>query len=222
MHLDGNAQKREVGVRALNGELQIPTLLLRTSFPEPLTVNGYTETVDESSLTHYIVSRHLGDWASVLGFLVGVAGFGFTIWQLVRTRKAADAARNAAVRLRAEITRTNAVADLASVVSTLQEIKRLHRREAWEVVLDRYSSAREQIVDVRSARENLSSQDRSTLQSAMTTIAELERDVEANLEDSGRTVNVIRLNARVSILVENIQSILSRTKKQVGPDAEDG
>jgi len=79
--------------------------------------------------------KHWGDVASVIGFA-------FAMVTLLLTKRAAEAAKRAAVEVRNRLNRVNTVADFAEVVATIEEIKRLHRVKAWEISLDRYSFVR--------------------------------------------------------------------------------
>jgi hypothetical protein len=77
------------------------------------------------------VARHWGDLASL-------AGFGLTIWAIFKAKGAAEQARDAARQVRDRISSLDTVAALAAAVTTLEELKGLHRIRAWDLVLVRY------------------------------------------------------------------------------------
>ena len=73
------------------------------------------------------------------GNLVTVLGFAITIWTLARTKTAAVAARNAAEATKSQVSRIDTMNECAAAIAVMDEIKRLHRASAWDIVPDRYS-----------------------------------------------------------------------------------
>jgi hypothetical protein len=72
-----------------------------------------------------------GDFASMFGVLLTVAGFGVTILGVWRSKSAAVQAKNAAEDTRDSIARYDAIADLSAAMAVMEEIKRLQRNEVW-------------------------------------------------------------------------------------------
>lgn len=68
--------------------------------------------------------------SEALGRRSGVIGFAFAMVTLLLTKRAAEAAKRAAVEVRDRLNRVNTVADFAEVLATIEEIKRLHRVKA--------------------------------------------------------------------------------------------
>src|SRR5271170_5972025 len=89
------------------------------------------------------VTKHWGDLASVLGFTL-------TIWFVWRAKTAAEQARDAAEEVRDQISRFDTVAELSAAITIIEEIMRLQRTQAWEIVwdivLDRHSTLRSHLV----------------------------------------------------------------------------
>jgi hypothetical protein len=83
------------------------------------------------------VSKHWGDLASLLGFA-------FTIWLAWQAKGAAEEARDAALEAKNRILAFDAAGELSSATTSLQDIARLQRTQAWDllwdVVLDRYEA----------------------------------------------------------------------------------
>ena len=86
-------------------------------------------------------AEHWGDIASVLGFA-------FTIWFLIQTKSAADAARDAAIQSRSKLLLIDSVSDCAAAISMMEEIKRLHRSATWSIPPDRYSTLRRSLSEL--------------------------------------------------------------------------
>jgi hypothetical protein len=86
-----------------------------------------------------------GDVASVLGFILSVIGFTVTIFGVWWSKSAAEQARQAAVAVRESIANYDAIADLASAMAIMDEIKRLQRHGVWPILPDRYAELRRRL-----------------------------------------------------------------------------
>jgi hypothetical protein len=143
----------------------------------------------------------------VLGLLVSIAGFIWTLRGVYKSRAAAEAAAEAAEKAREDILRSNALIELAEVMSSLQEIKRLQREEAWPHLLDRYSILRTALIAIRASRPNLSDQHKTTIQSAIGQLRTLEEKIERAM-GAGQKPNVAKLNAIVSDQLDGLSELL--------------
>jgi hypothetical protein len=89
------------------------------------------------------ISKHWGDLASVLGFAL-------TIWFAWRASTAAEQARDAAEEVRDQLSRFDTIAELSAAITIIEEIMRLQRTQAWEIVwdivLDRHAILRGHLV----------------------------------------------------------------------------
>ena len=81
--------------------------------------------------------KHWGDLASV-------AGVALTVWFAWMAKTAAEQARDAADQVREQLSRFDTIAELSAAITIIEEIMRLQRTQAWEVVwdivLDRYGT----------------------------------------------------------------------------------
>lgn len=89
------------------------------------------------------LTKHWGDLASMLGFAL-------TIWFAWSAKTAAEQAREAANEVRDQISRFDTMAELSAAITIIEEIMRLQRTQAWEIVwdivLDRHSILRGHMV----------------------------------------------------------------------------
>src|SRR5688572_25452908 len=82
--------------------------------------------------------------------LLSLIGFGFTWWQLLRTRRSAEAARTAATHAVAAVAHFDTVADIASAQAGLREIQVALRGQRYETALLRAQTIRELLHRLRS------------------------------------------------------------------------
>jgi hypothetical protein len=101
------------------------------------------------------------------GGLVTVLGFIVTIWTLLRTKTAADAARTAAEQTKLQLSRVDTLAECSSALAIMDEIKRLHRAGAWEVVPDRYAALRRLLASIQTLNPDLTEEQRTALSASI-------------------------------------------------------
>src|ERR1700693_5038140 len=92
------------------------------------------------TLRHFLAA-HWGDVASLTGLAL-------TIWAVLKAKKAAEQARDAAQQGDERIAHMNTVAAVSAAITTLEEIKILHRTRAWDRVLVQYSTLRRHFVTI--------------------------------------------------------------------------
>jgi hypothetical protein len=98
-------------------------------------------TVDWSFWSQY------GNYASVAGLIVSILGFIFTIWQVIKSRKAAEEAK---VMAREAINRVSAqlfFTQVTTAIRLIQELRGFSRSKQWHRAIDRCEDARILLAD---------------------------------------------------------------------------
>jgi negative regulator of replication initiation len=117
----------------------------------------------------------IGSVSSILGVIISLAGFGLTLYNVRRSRTAANDARRAASEARDNIKRYTTVSDLSEAVRAMKEIKQLHRSEEWVLLPDRYDNLRELLISIKTNNRYLSSEEAKSIQGMIASIADIER-----------------------------------------------
>jgi hypothetical protein len=140
----------------------------------------------------------VGSLSSVLAVVITA----LTWSQASRSRKAAEQARDRVLEM-------NAVHDLGVVIETLQDMRRLHRLQAWSALPDRYTFLRRDLVAIRRRTPNLSLQHLAEIQTVVQDLAITERRIEHIIQGksapaiSSLNVSTTRqINRLVDLLVE--------------------
>jgi hypothetical protein len=155
------------------------------------------------------IKRHWGDLASVLGFAL-------TIWFAWSAKTAAEQARTAAEEVRDQISRFDTVAELSAAITIIEEIMRLQRTQAWEIVwdivLDRHSILRGHLVRSQAGieSESLRSVVRAANSHFRIIVGEIER---ARTEPQQSKLDTAALNARLADQVELLEKVRMDVKK---------
>lgn len=159
-----------------------------------------------------IIDQGWGDVASIAGLLVALIGFAITIIGVWKSKNAAVSAKNAAYEARAAIARTEVIANFSSAVTAMDEVKRLHRAGAWDVMPDRYSSLRRILILIYSSHPNLNEEHRKLIQSAIAQFRELESRVESFLVGGKNSPSSAKLNKIVTAQIDKLDEVLNLIK----------
>lgn len=158
------------------------------------------------------------EWNGEIGLadlLLGVIGFAITLVMVYRSKRAAELAEDAAKKARQSLLHISTVADLSAAMSTMEEIKRLHRYEVWTLLPERYSVLRRTLVSIKGLTPGLAEADQKILQSAIQHFASIEESVERALR-SKKPTNAVRWNKIVSEQIDQLGEVLTTLRRNIG------
>lgn len=157
---------------------------------------------------HYKVISGGGDWASIVGVGVVLIGFVITIYNVRRSRQIV-------ARVRMDIRRRDSVVDFSGVITTMEEIRRLHRERAWAILPDRYAALRKALVSIRASDPDLSEDEKTTLQNTLQHFRNIEKQVEKVL-DRDMQIDIVHINTITSKQIDTLNEILNNIKLKIG------
>lgn len=171
----------------------------------------------------FIQTYHLADYASVIGFIITVIGFLVTILNLIKTRKASEAATMAVNNIRNDFKKIDTVANLSSVLIEMEEIKKLHRKKEDSGQLpEKYAKLRASLISIRTNNQILLEDDNRILQGAITQLSAFERALDNNLDkDNITTFSIAKFNSAISTHIDSLQEVLMRVKFTVGENSHE-
>ena len=160
-------------------------------------------------ISEYIVRNNLGDWASVLGVIIATVGFLVTIIKLLRLKSAVR-------KVREDVLRVETVAEFSAALSVMDEIKRLHRQQAWQILPDRYAHLRKALISIKTSYSDLEEEHKKALQSAIQIFRGIEKQVENALAKDSASLDVPKLNRLTSIQIDSLQEVLIKIQDKIG------
>lgn len=161
----------------------------------------------------YITTNHLGDVASVVAIFITIVGFVVTVYNIIKSKTAAERAEEAVTQVRGDLVRMSAVADIASTISGMEEIKRLHRQEAWDLLPERYAALRKVLIGIK---VNMSNERKAILQDIIVLFRGIEKEIDLSIRSKRPPKSVPRLNDIVSKKMDVLEELLVEIRDQIG------
>jgi hypothetical protein len=159
----------------------------------------------------WITDYHVGDLASIAGIAISIIGFLVTVWNVRRSKSAAERAEGAANEARRMIRDYETLSDFSAAIAIMEEIKRLHRFGQVDPLLDRYAALRKVLTEVRKMSPSVNSSMDQVIQSAVTTLATMEDQVERS-RVSGAAPDFVRLNRALSREIDGLHAVFVEMK----------
>lgn len=159
---------------------------------------------------------YTADLLSAVALLLTIVGFIITIYNVVRAKNAATKAQEAVSEVRDDILRIDMVSEFSAALAAMEEIKRLQRQKAWTILPDRYAALRRSLVEIKSANPDLPEHHKTDLQSSIVNLRGIERQIEDTLDSGKDPSNVTKLNDTISEQIDDLQTILTEVKTQIG------
>jgi hypothetical protein len=140
---------------------------------------------------------HDGFWdvgASVLGVCISVVGFAFTLVQVARSKSASEETQKAVAGVREKLELQTVATDLTALMDDIEEMKHLHRLNAWAVMPTRYATVRRKLVSVKATCPTLTRSQKSSIQGIIAQFKDIEDIVEQAIASNKTPSDVAALN----------------------------
>ena len=167
--------------------------------------------------TDWVVKNHVGDLASVLGVLISIGGFGATLWNVGRSKRAARRAEEAVLDVKRGLNLFNTAVDIAQAISILEEIRRLHRQrqQALPILPDRYSTLKRHLITIRKTEISLDSSHKDAISRAIQNLTGMEEEVERVIDEAS-SLDVPKLNRLVGYDIDGLYEVLIHVRGRIG------
>lgn len=130
-----------------------------------------------------------------------------TVWNVRRSKSAAERAEAAATEARRVIRGYETISELATAITIMEEVKRLHRTGQVDMVLDRYATLRKALIGVRKLSPTIDESMDIKIQSAVARLAVME-DVVEQSRLKGSPPDFGRLNRLLSRDIDDLHAML--------------
>jgi hypothetical protein len=174
-----------------------------------------------TQLLAYIVSYNLGDYASVLGVLISILGFGVTVYKVWRSNATALQVKLAVQNLQRDLQRMDVISKMAEASRRLSEIKRLQRENFWSGLPVLYEDLRAKLIDVRDNAE-LTDEQTEILRGVIYQTSIMETSIESALKhESSTKLDSVKYNQVLSKKIDELQAVFNQIRNQIGSGSND-
>ena len=163
----------------------------------------------------FLEIAHLGEYLSLGGLLLSFLGFGATVILSAKAKRAAEGAQEAAQSAVKEVHKMDLVAEIATISQLLEEIKRLQRANAVEVLVDRYSGLRSKLVAIRESLLLIGNEEQVLVQDVIARIANLQKTLDRNSRYFEDVRQLALSNESISICIEAVITLSQRVKNNI-------
>lgn len=157
-----------------------------------------------------------GSLASLIGFPLAILGIALAYQQVVKTRKASEAAENAVRIFREDLSHTFCLADLAKALTGIEELKRLFRHDSYLAIPDRLSDVRHTLISARGMAERLTKDELIDFQSVISDLSALEAKVQLYLLTNNLPKSLPKNAFDLLQRADSLHELMTRLKNQVG------
>lgn len=130
------------------------------------------------SRTIPVLINELGSIASIVGLPLSLVALGFALLQLGKLRGETRAAKDAAEEARKLFQRDLTATEMARLRERIRGLSDLHRNGDRSTLLGQYPEVWEMLIRIRRRHPNLSDVQRGQIQSAIETVANMQRQLE--------------------------------------------
>ena len=145
----------------------------------------------------------------ILGLIVSLSGFTIAVWQIRRTRTAAESAEKAATAARQAVLRGISISDLAQAHAIIEELKNLHRNHDLYRAVRIYTTLRQLLTEVRANLPNNLREDfDQRFDTAIYELTDMERDIdEAMFSDFWSEIDTANFNNKLSDMQQTMNEL---------------
>ncbi len=157
----------------------------------------------------YLADHNVGEWVSLVALLLTFVGFGITIYNVVK-------AKQIAIKLRKDLSWTDAVGNISKSLTMIAEIKRLHRMQAWDLLTERYAELRTLLIKLKSNAIEISDDQKVILQRLIGHLRKMEDDLERAGDQADSQIDIAKSNKTLSRQADNLTELLGEIKAKIG------
>jgi hypothetical protein len=166
-----------------------------------------------TSLVDWLARPKVAGAVGALGLVVTVVGFGFTLYQVRKSRTAAEAAEKSANQVRQTIEHFDAISECATAIQALEEIERMHRAGPIAGLPDRYTAVKKGLIGISRVMPGPLQTHRTELQAAIGQITTLKNTVEKQIAQNESRVNSSKLNDITSKIIATLTELSAELRR---------
>lgn len=151
-------------------------------------------------------------WLGLLGSLASLIGLPIAIWQIYKTRRAAEAAKAAVLETQKAISRNLLLSDVSVCVRHIEEIRLYVGNENYELAQVRVNDLNSQLMQIQAVLSGSKQTHQIDFEEILREIKKTRSDFRKKIEGSSAKINTIRVNAKLDIISDSLNKLIGETK----------
>lgn len=160
-----------------------------------------------------------GAITSILGLLVGVIGFIWTIRGVRKSTTAAKAAETAANETKERLRKFDIVSELSAAVEELRGILRVNRIDStrqWPVLIERYGYLKERLIGIQQLWSDMPTDDKAIVVGTISHLGTIERMADSFIIAGGPEPSVADVSDVLMHQLDRLVALRESAKQQIG------
>ena len=164
----------------------------------------------------------LANWASIIGFFVSLIGITFAIWQINKTRRAAEAATEASNRTQKTISRNLLLSDVSICTKNLDDIKLFVQNKKYESAKLRVNDLISDLIQIQQRFENLEQIIQIDFKEILSQLSIIREELEKKVFKTSVKIDGVQINTELSKISDDLNKLIGGTKIAIEKGEENG
>lgn len=156
-------------------------------------------------------SLDITDFIGIVGIFISLLGFGTALYQLRKTKSAAESAKESAAKAIQGIQKLDSLLSFSAVSSALEAIKNACREENYNALPGLFDHARKSLIAARASRDDLDEETEVEIQKALSFLKSMELETVKGDKQGLRDQKIKFMKSLIEIS-DLISKILSESK----------
>jgi hypothetical protein len=164
------------------------------------------------------MNSDLVNWISIFGSLLSLIGVIIALIQIYKTRRAAEAAKDASIQTQKAISRNLLLSDVSICTRNIEEIKQFVRIERYEAALIRVTDLISQLIQIREMLDRAKQVYQIEFEERLSQLSIIRKDFEKKLAKSSVKINAVQINSQLAEISDELNKLIGETKIAVERD----
>lgn len=157
------------------------------------------------------MNSEIVNWIGVVGSFLSLIGVIIAIWQIVKTQRIAQAAKDASDRTQKIISRNLLLSDVSTCTKNLEEIKTYVRIERYEASLIRVNDLISALVQIQQRLEGTDQIVPFEFENMISQLSVVRKIFEKKVNRDSAKINNVQINLQLSEISDDLNKLIGRT-----------
>lgn len=158
------------------------------------------------------MSDEFAKWIGVIGSIASLVGLPIAIWQIYKTRRAAESAKAASIQTQETISRNLLVFNISTCIKHIEEIKFCLLNEKYELATTRSHDLISQLIQIQEALKTSNQNHQIDFPEVLSELTNIRKNFGKKLIGSSVKINKIRIISQLDIVSDSLNKLIGETK----------